>query len=153
MQRILRSILVLSVAALGGCSQLGNIIDPDPVDGEAAERLQVWRSQNIDDYRFVHSADCFCGGEYTAPKAITVRDGLIVDARYVRTGEPVSVDVRAMLPTVEKVFDWIAEAQARDDYLDVKYHPQLGYPMEATIGTLANDAGTRHFLAQLQRID
>lgn len=153
MRAIRRSLAALSVAALAACSQAAVFLDGDPVPGERSEQQRKWEAQNIDDYRFTYAALCFCPNELTDPMVVSVRDGRVTGARYVRTGGDVPARVRENLPTVDRLFAAIAAAKERGDYLDVQYHPQLGYPVTATIGTLANDAGTRHDLANLQPID
>lgn len=155
-RRIRPFILVLSLAAAAcsGNDEMGVLADPQPVDGVAgspAQQRTVWEAQAIDDYRFTYSRVCFCLQRGTL--RVTVRDGRVTDVRQMKTGLQVPRETWGEFLTVDGLFDEIAEAQARSEYTAVKFHPALGYPVEAEIGTLANDAGVRHILSGLTRID
>lgn len=108
---------------------------------------QLWERQGIDDYRFVYTRVCFCPDH--GPVLVTVRDDRVVEVRDAATGNPVPSTFTLRAPTVDELFDWIGEAEARGDYLAVEYHPRMGYPTSAEIGTLANDAGSRHLVGDL----
>lgn len=152
--RPLALVLTLAAAACSGTDALDVLVDPQPVEGvagNAAQQRQVWTGQGIDDYRFAYSRLCFCLQRGTVQ--VTVRDGRITDVRQVESGQPVPRDSWGEFPTVDQLFDDIATAQSRDEYTALKFHPTLGYPVEAEIGTLANDAGVRHMLSGLVRID
>ncbi len=152
--RPLALVFTLAAAACSDNDDLDVLVDPQPVEGVAgttAQQRQVWEGQGIDDYRFAYSRLCFCLQRGTVQ--VTVRDGRITDVRQVESGQPVPRDAWGEFPTVDGLFDGIIAAQARDDYTSIKYHPTLGYPVEAEIGTLANDAGVRHMLSGLARID
>jgi hypothetical protein len=105
----------------------------------------------MDDYRFVLTRDCFCLGR--GPVVVTVRDGRVAETRDPQTGQPVSTDQAIGVMTIDELFDRIAEAQANGEYTDVEYHPTLGYPTVAEIGTLANDAGTRYHVSDVTRLE
>jgi hypothetical protein len=148
--RPLALVLALAAAACSSNDDVDVIVDPRPVAGVAgdvAQQRQLWERQGIDDYRVAYSRVCFCLQRGTVQ--LTVRDGRITDVRQVESGQPVPGEAVGEYPTVERLFDAIADAQARGDYTAVTYHPTLGYPVEAEIGTLANDAGTRHTLSGL----
>ena len=148
-------VLALSAAACSGNDDaLGILVDPQPVEGIAgsvAQQRQVWEGQGIDDYRFAYSRVCFCPQRGTVQ--VTVRNGRVTDVRQVERGRAVDREAWAEFPTVDELFDAIAAAQSRNEHTAVKFHPTLGYPVEADIGTLSNDAGTRHMLSGLARID
>jgi hypothetical protein len=108
-----------------------------PVDGPAGEpqSLQearaLWASAGGDDYAYTISRSCFCPPESTGPFEVTVRDGRI--ARATRAGSAVDAGQLA-LPTVEELFDQIAEAQRTGAAeVRVSYDDRLGYPAEIWI--------------------
>lgn len=147
-------VLSLAAAACSGNDDLGMLVDPQPVQGvagDAPQQREVWAAQDIDDYRFAYSRVCFCLQRGTVQ--VTVRDGQITDVRQVENGRRVPRENWSEFLTVDALFDEIAKAQARSEHTAVKFHPTLGYPVEAEIGTLANDAGVRHMLSGLTRID
>ncbi|HEX6373471.1 MAG TPA: DUF6174 domain-containing protein [Longimicrobium sp.] len=114
-------------------------------DGSLA-RL-VWERQGIDDYRYVYSAVCFCPERGAVE--VTVRDGQVVEVRNTDPSARVAGDATRQVLTVDQVFDRIEEAEANGTYTRVEYHPRLGYPTSAEIGTLANDAGTLYLISDL----
>ena len=146
-------LLALAAAACSGNDDAGVLVDPQPVAGVAGDvsrQREVWRAQDIDDYRFAYSRVCFCLQRGTVQ--VTVRDGRITDVRQVESGQAVPRESWAEFPTVDALFEQIAAAQSRNVYTDIKFHPSLGYPVEAEVGTLANDAGVRHTVSGLTRI-
>jgi hypothetical protein len=146
--------LALTLAAAACGNHDGVLVDPQPIDGVAgslSEQRQVWERQGVDDYRVAFSRVCFCVQPGTVQ--VTVRDGQIVDVRQVESGERLPRERFAEYLTVDALFDAIVAAQARNEYTAVKFHPTLGYPVEADVGTLANDAGVRYLLSGLARID
>lgn len=155
MIRIRPIVFVLALAVAACSSNDGDVlVDPRPVEGVAgnvAEQRQLWARQGIDDYRVAYSRVCFCIQRGTVQ--LTVRDGRITDVRQVESGQRVPGEAVGEYLTVNDLFTRIEQAQASGTYTDVKYHPTLGYPVEAEIGTLANDAGVRHTLSGLVRID
>lgn len=61
------SLVVLALPALlwaGACSE--NPVEPDPGDLLRAQ-LELWRSQDISNYRYVYRAMCFCGPDARTP--------------------------------------------------------------------------------------
>lgn len=112
---------------------------------------EKWERQGMDDYRYVYSLGCFCPDR--GPVHVTVRDGQIAEVRRGDSSARVAGDAQLEVLTVDQLFDRIAEAQASGTYTRVEYHPQLGYPTSAEIGTLANDAGVRYLIADLAPLD
>jgi len=112
---------------------------------------QRWEAQGIDDYRYRYQPICFCG--FTDEVVITVKDRRIESVRLVKNGEAVPSSQWRIFPTVDELFAHLAAAQQSGTYTDAVYHPELGYPIVATIGTLENDAGVRHTLRDLEPID
>ncbi|HEY0016985.1 MAG TPA: DUF6174 domain-containing protein [Longimicrobium sp.] len=149
---MLRSIRLIAAAlVLAACDMPTESQNPTPVPGEPSVQRQVWERQDIDDYRYVYGRACFCVDLPLV--SVRVRDGQVVDVRVASTGRPLDRDRWDEIPTVDQVFDFIAQAEARDEAADVKYHPTLGYPMRVMLGTLANDAGVNYYLDGLQPVD
>lgn len=140
---------LLFAVALAGCAAPLTQADAGAQDAYAQRRL--WERQGMDDYRFVFSRDCFCLGR--GPVLVTVRDGRVAETRNPQTGQPVSTEEATGVMTIDALFDRIAEAQANGEYTDIEYHPTLGYPTDAEIGTLANDAGVRYHVTNVQRLN
>lgn len=140
---------LLFAVALAGCAAPLTQADAD-AQNPSAERRR-WAQQQMDDYRFVFSRECSCLGR--GPMVVTVRDGRVVEARDPQTGQPLPADPAVGVMTIDELFDRIAEARENGEYTDVEYHPTLGYPTVAEIGTLANDAGVRYHLSDVQRLN
>lgn len=142
---------LLLALALSGCAAPPVLpFDENGVDGEVAAQRSRWEAQKLDDYRFHFARTCFC-----LPLGIVVvevRDDRLVSVRDAETGRPINGPEAQGIPTIEQLFDYIARAAGEGTYLDVKYHPSLGYPTVAEIGTLANDAGVRYSVGNVQRI-
>ena len=140
---------LLFAVALAGCAAPLTRADAGAQNASAERRL--WAQQRMDDYRFTFSRECFCLGR--GPMVVTVRDGRVVDTRDPQTGRPLPENEAVGVMTIDQLFDRIAEAQAKGEHTDVEYHPTLGYPTDAEIGPLANDAGIRYHVSDLQRLN
>jgi hypothetical protein len=119
--------------------------------GDAAAQRRVWARQQLDDYRFVLQRECFCLGR--GPVVVIVRDGRIAELRDPQTGQPAGENAIVDPMTVDELFDRILQAQASGEPTDVEYHPTLGYPTVAEIGTLAADAGIRYHVTELAPLE
>ena len=81
------------------------------------------------DYRFRYRIACYCADP--GPFVIDVVNGKVVSAREENSGELVSQQVLEGLPTVDDVFDSIAEAIAHEPYsFAVEYDVTLGFPVQ-----------------------
>lgn len=139
---------LFALLVLAACSDpFGS--EPVPVTGETREQLEKWKAQRLHDYRFIVSRNCFCPPEATQPARVEVRGGRVARVTSVRTGT--ALDVRLGF-TVDQLFAWIAAAERDGTYLSVLYHPRRGHPVEAVIGTLANDAGVGYSISSLEAI-
>jgi Family of unknown function (DUF6174) len=115
--------------------------------GDAVAQQRVWARQRLNDYRFVLQRECFCLGR--GPVVVVVRDGAVAELRDPRTGQPAAEGAIVDPMTVNELFSRIIEAQANGEHTDVEYHPTLGYPTVAEIGSLAADAGIRYHVTEL----
>lgn len=144
MIRLIRSLAPLLV--LAACAA--------PLAGAAGSRSasrELWERQGIDDYRYTYSVVCFC--PLRGPVQVTVRDGRVAEVQNAPSDARVAGDAQLEVLTVDELFDRIEEAQANGTYTKVEYHPRLGYPLSAEIGTLANDAGVQYLISDLAPID
>jgi hypothetical protein len=139
---------LLLALALSGCAR--PFLLPRDEEGEVSAQRRRWEAQNLDDYRFNLSRTCFCVP--LGAVVVEVRDDRVVAVKDARTGNPVTGPEAQGIPTIDQLFDYIAEAADEGTYLDVRYHSTLGYPTEAEIGTLANDAGVRYSVGSVQRV-
>lgn len=104
--------------------------DPDRRSDFRAHRT-LWRAQGLDDYDFVLRRACFCPPALSYPTRVEVRDGAVVAATGIESGEPVPVED---VPTIDDLFD-IIESALDDDWelVEVTYDPELGFPAAATL--------------------
>ncbi|HEU0016378.1 MAG TPA: DUF6174 domain-containing protein [Longimicrobium sp.] len=136
-------VALLAVLALGACA--------NPLGGRSDTSRQWlrWRDQRITDYTFRYARQCFCQDYGTL--VVEVRDGVVTHV-HSEQGIPVAQpDVH--VPTVDELFARIIVAEREGTHTDVDYHDSRAYPTDATIGTLENDAGVRHVISDLRRID
>lgn len=139
---------LLLALTLSGCAR--PFLLPRDENGDVAARRHRWESQNLDDYRFTFARTCFCPP--LGAVVVEVRDDHVVAVKDAQTGSPVTGPQAQGIPTIDQLFDFISAAANEGTYLDVKYHASLGYPTEAEIGTLANDAGVRYSIGNVQRV-
>ena len=117
---------------------------PNPPPGDSAEyeryveALAKWTEAGITSYEFTFSRGCFCPVEYVGPYVATVTDGTVASATYngvdlleIELLRATSYGERVL--TVDEVFAEIARAILEADSMDVTYHPELGYPLSASI--------------------
>lgn len=125
-----------------------------PTDPGAALEVhrRIWERQGIDDYRYEFSRICNCAPRGFAVR-VEVRDGQVVDVRDQESGQTVPQEIRAQVRTVDALFDRIIQAQAGGQATSVEYHPTMGYPTVAEIGTISNDAGTVYYVTELAPLE
>ena len=117
-------------------------------DGELARARRLWAEKGPKSYRYLYQANCFC---YIRDELeIVVEDGRMTSARRTGSGEWVAETFWVAFPTVDELFDAIEKARREGTPVEARYHPELGYPTDVTIGTMANDAGVRHVLRALE---
>lgn len=137
--------LALVVVVYGCSSPFG----PDEVRALASAR-ERWAGRAFADYIFDTRHGCFCPPELVGPVRVTVRQGAIVGATLLETGE-------ATTPgnwyTIDQLFELIptfAEEEGVDD-VAVEYDPTFGYPASVEVrfeeGIL--DAGSSYTVTAL----
>lgn len=140
-------LLSASAACTASGAQPGGT--PAPAEsGDAAAAQRTWEARRPAAYAYDLAISCFCihRGEYT----VEVRNGAITSVRTRTVGaspEPPRVEY---MMTVDQLFSAIREASQNGTPVRATYHAQWGYPTEAEIGTLANDAGTLYRIKNLR---
>jgi hypothetical protein len=118
--------------------------------GSAAAAQRTWEAGRPAAYAYNLEISCFCihRGQY----AVEVRNGQIASARDATTGQPAQADRVQWLVTVDQLFTRINEASQAGRPVRAEYHPQLGYPVEAEVGLLADDSGTLYRITNLRAL-
>ncbi|MBD2356461.1 hypothetical protein H6G41_17820 [Tolypothrix sp. FACHB-123] len=94
---------------------------------------QLWRKQNIRNYRYKLSRSCFCVPQAREPVMVTVRKARrtwITDG----AGKAVERELFQQYDTVPKLFNLIEDAIAKKaSNLTVQYDSKFGYPTQINI--------------------
>lgn len=101
-----------------------------------------WRAAGITSYRVHVERSCFCLGR--EPVDVEVRSGAVTSVRITETGAEAPREQWELRPSVDALFARMEAALRAGTEVRAEYHPTLGYPTVAVIGTLANDAGTQY---------
>lgn len=103
---------------------------------------QLWNRQQIKNYRYTVTNNCFCVPEFRGPSIVEVRNGVTTSITNAETGQPVNSELLRPYSTIPRLFNLIRNAiSTREPELTVTYNPQIGYPTQINIGNLAADAG------------
>lgn len=155
--------LVLLSGCLGGTSGPARPPAAAPADETAAQapsrardsllsenetHRNVWRGHGPAAYRLRLERECFCFGPTEFPLTITVMDGRVEG----HTNSGVSVDAAlARRFIVEATFDTLRMAVLRGERVDVRYHPELGFPVEWTTSSpMFPDSWLRYLIVDFQ---
>ena len=132
--------LVLILVAGSGCSVFTDS-EPDQLQKDLNQNREAWESLGLQNYQLIQRKTCFCGPPANRFTRLEIRDGELVAATDVETGEPVPEDRRIEFRSVGTLFDLIQDAIDRNAAsLIVGYHRELGYPTEVFIDYQANVA-------------
>jgi hypothetical protein len=128
--RFSRPLLLLAAALLFAPLACREDDDPERRRDFHAHRT-LWQTLELDDYDFVLRRACFCPPALSYPTRVEVRDGAVVAATGIESGESVPVDE---VPTIDDLFD-IIESALEDEWelVDVTYDPERGFPTAATL--------------------
>jgi len=142
---------LLTLSAATACAPAAVPSDP-PAAGtsSAAAAQRTWEANRPAAYAYGLEISCFCihRGQY----AVEVRNGQITSARDATTGQPAEADRVQWLVTVDQLFARIGESSREGKPVRAEYHPQLGYPVEAEVGLLADDSGTLYRITNLRAL-
>jgi hypothetical protein len=150
---LLRAALPLLMLAVTSCSGDVSTTSPVPIDLAAARRRWVQFAPAA--YQITVGRSCFCGPDVTRAVVVMVRNGQVESRRYEDTGADVPAQIAPAYPTVDGLFDVIAEAIGQHAAtVDVLYDASRGFPVSIEIdGSLmiADDEmfyGTRNFVVR-----
>jgi hypothetical protein len=146
---LIAAVLALSAAACAPAAAPSDA-PPPATSGDAAAAQRTWESRRPSAYAYQVEISCFCihRGQY----AVEVRNGQIASVRDATTGAPAAEDRVQWILTVDRLFEVIGQASQAGTPVRAVYHPQLGYPVEAEIGMLANDSGTLYRITSLRAL-
>jgi len=114
---------------------------------ELQQRRAAWIARGIVDYRVELGISCFCGSDIRRPVLVEVRANAVSKVWDLETGKAVADLTR--YPTITELFDAAIAERSRGGHVSVAYDRALGFPARLEVGTIANDAGTLYFLAEL----
>ena len=136
MSRRFSGLALLMGALASGCTASS---PTSPVTRDVASARAQWQRTGIRNYEFVSALSCFCAPDYTAPMRVTVQNGLVTAIANAVTGATMPVSYRQ---PIDSIFANLSR-QATDNpsLLTVQFDPTYGYPVQATFGSLAADAG------------
>ncbi|HYW13742.1 MAG TPA: DUF6174 domain-containing protein [Longimicrobium sp.] len=143
------AVLTLSTAA--ACAPAAEPSDPPPAGaGTAAAAQRTWEANRPAAYAYGLEISCFCihRGQY----AVEARNGQITSVRDAATGQPAEASRVEWIITVDRLFEVIGQASQAGTPVRAEYHPQLGYPVEAEVGMLADDSGTLYRITNLRAL-
>jgi hypothetical protein len=131
-----RTAICLSFSSLlAACSLLTGPSDSDRLEDARARWDQVGPVSYDYDVRWV----CFCGGPVGRWIVVSVRNSLVIQARYVDTGLDVEPEFFSAIPTIPGLFDQVASIIEGDPYqFDVQYDPGDGHPTMLTVDRIHN---------------
>lgn len=118
-------------------------IGPNDNDDELRDLVRArarWNVNGVTDYDVVARTLCFCGygGEDVR---VVIRDGQVISATVVATGEVLGAGITAIYRPVEQLFDVIEDAGRNDAHrIDATYDAHYGYPTHFFIDYRENTA-------------
>lgn len=137
-------------AVLAGCSLLPerdaervDLTATTPADssraGYEAARAR-WDAAGPAGYTMTYAVTCYCGFAVPGPYTVSVEGGRVVRA-VGRDGRPLGEGTL----TVDRLFGEVDRALGTQPaYVAVRYHTVYGFPVEASLGNLAVDAGVHY---------
>lgn len=145
-------IAALALSALTACTPAAVPDEPSApaASGSGTAAQAAWEARGPSAYAYQLEISCFCihRGQY----AIEVRDDRILSARNAATGAPPTENQLSWLLTVDRLLEAIRQASSIGTPVRATYDPSLGYPVEAEIGTLADDSGTLYRITNLRAL-
>jgi hypothetical protein len=131
--RIHRIIALAALILQAGCSAITG------AESDFARARLLWTSERPASYDYTLQLSCYCGGEVTRAVVIVVRGNAVESRKYADNGAVVPAQFNSTFPTIEGMFDVIANAIDHNSArVDVSYDPGLGYPT-----SIALDGSTR----------
>lgn len=144
---LIAAALALSLSA--ACTPPAPPADPSPAAGADQGAAQArWQARGLRSYAYDLDVSCFCihRGQY----AVEVRNGTLASVRDKGTQAPAEESRVQWILTVDQLFERMSQATQAGTPVRAAYDPQLGYPVEAEIGLLADDSGTLYRITNLR---
>ena len=131
--RASRFFLALTLALVAaGCSALAPGKERDRAELE--HYWSSWQLHGSTSYQYVQRRLCYCLLEATLAVRVTVRDGVVIQRRYVDEDAPVPLQLATAWGTIDDLFRLIENALENDAAsLLVTYDRRLGYPTHISI--------------------
>ena len=130
-------LLTLSVCA-SGCDVVGL---GDGGEGELERNRERWVALSVTSYEYVVSRRCLCPPSFLGPVRVRVEDGVVTQRTYVNPGDPIPGEPGEAFPSVDGLFDALADAYERDAHsVEVTYDPETGVPLDIYIDYEENTA-------------
>lgn len=146
-----RTTLALSCLVAAACTS-PTLFEQRPFDLARTR----WESSGPTDYTVEMRIVCFCDPLLADWSRVTVVGGTITEVRGVESGELVPTVSWHAWPTVDGLFDRMAESSPSEVYarIDAEYDPELGYPREVQFIEREGvaDAGISYQLRTLESI-
>lgn len=110
---------------------------PVGLDAEGVAAWNVWQEQGLDSYTYTLTVGCFCPALLGVE--VVVRDGEVVrlDGKPFDPGTTVT-GFDGLAPTVDHLFDVLAQAQQSADDVTVRYEAQTGVPTSILVDQMVN---------------
>ena len=143
----LRALGATALFLLAGCA----VLEPEPLAGERRELSRartLWQRQALASYRYEYAPRCAeCATTYARPVLLTVDKGVVVEAEYVDTNQPVGINPQ-LYGTVDSLFALVQRAYDQHAYaVNVRYDAERGYPYDVWIDWRADLADEEHGFA------
>lgn len=107
-----------------------------------------WRDTGLKNYSFNSTVMCFCFGDFSDPKRVTVRNGIVTAVVDRRSGRSHPL---AWRQPIDSLFARARrEAITLPARLQVNFDARLGYPRRLSYGEQALDAGATITIDSLQ---
>lgn len=106
-------------------------VQGEPAGVSLEQARERWRAEQLGSYEYEIVRQCYCTPEYTRPMRVSVRENVVVAARYSDDRSPVPAAVVKSLRSIDGWFDHIAQGYKQGYFrMQIDYHSQQGYPQE-----------------------
>jgi hypothetical protein len=130
MSRGLLLIMSLSLVGLVAC---GVQLNKEQAPLTTQQHFDRWLSTS-QNYEITFQQKCFCLPEYLRSMRLTVQNNTVASAIFVDDSSPVPASMLKNLPTVEKVFETVIEAESQPaEIIRIMFHRRHNYPTKVFI--------------------
>ena len=150
------AVVALALLVSAACEERAASPAPDGVDFSAiADAAERWQAYGLKNYVVEQKRLCFCAVPSGFVR-LTVRDNKIVGGVDVTTTQPVPPRALQSYQTVDEMFAWLRDVQARNPVrLAIDYDARFGYPERIDVDYSAGLADDELSIEQrsLERLD